>query len=136
MTTTWATDAQLVSRCVLAPTALSAYSDAYVAALGGSAITTFDIWRVEAQRQILLALRSRGILGGDVTRAEDLRHVEIALALALLFESVAQFTGVADRELYAQQSEYWRSAYERDLASAAPVDGVRPTGASFEWGRG
>ena len=135
MTATWCTDAQMDQRCALARTALSAYSDALVAA-GQSAVTDYDLQRVEAKRQILLTLRTRNILEGDVTRTGDLQHVELALALALLFEAVQQWTEQGQRELYADQARYWRAAYERDLAAAAPVDGVRPTGASFEWGRG
>jgi hypothetical protein len=131
---TWSTDDQINATCSLARTALSAYSDAQVAA-GGSAVTTYDDWRAEAQRQIFVRLRQRGIYPEMITRASDLQTVEINLALVLLYEAVGQWDGDKP-DVYMRRAQHWRQSYERDIALASPIDNVRAPGASFEFERG
>lgn len=135
MTTTWSTDSDCYDASALAYTAMQAYSVARVDQ-GRSAVTDLDVQRVEAKRLITARLRQRGILAADIDRSSDLKRAEVCLALVLLFEAVGQHTPAGQADVYAQQAKLWRERYEEEFAVAAPVDGIRATGASFEWGRG
>lgn len=135
MTTTWATDADCYDASALAYTAQIAYSVARVDQ-SRSAVTDLDVQRVEAKRLITARLRQRGIRSEDIDRSSDLKRSEVCLALALLFEAVGQHDPSGQADVYAQQAVLWRERYEQEFAVAAPVDGVRADGASFEWGRG
>jgi hypothetical protein len=137
MTTTWSTDAQVYARSPLAASALAAVNATLT--VGGQATTSLNAYRVEAQRQILIALRPRGITDEtQVSRPEDLQEPEICLALALLFEASGQRVNPRQgaQDLFAQNAILWRETYKNALAAAAPVDGVRSVGSSFSWGRG
>lgn len=137
MTTTWSTDAQVYDRSPLAASALAGVNASLTAA--SQAATTLDAYRVEAQRQILIHLRSRGITDvAQITRTADLQEPEIALALALLYEAAAQRVNPrgGTLDLFAQQAVLWRASYRESIATAAPINGVRSTGSSFTWGRG
>jgi hypothetical protein len=135
MTTTYSTDDDCYDACALAHPAMEAYSVARVDQ-SRSAVTDLDVQRVEAKRLITARLRQRGILSGDIDRSSDLKRVEVCLTLVLLFEAVGQHDPSGQADVYAQQAKLWRERYEAEFAVAAPVDGVRATGASFEWGRG
>lgn len=136
MTATYCTDTNIEQRDTLARTALAAFSESEVAS-SRAAATTYDIFRVEASRRILLDLRARGITSGMVTRSSDLQTPEECLALALLFGAVAQWDGSASQsDVYAARAKTWREAYAEEIAKAAPVDGVKSAGASFSWSRG
>lgn len=135
MTTTWATDEDCYNACALAYTAQTAFSAAREAQ-GLSGVTDLDLQRVEAKAQISARLRQRGILSGDITRTADLKRPEVCLALAILFEAVGEFSPAGQGDVYTQQAKAWRERFEMEFASAAPTEGVRAAGASFEWGRG
>lgn len=135
MTTTYSTDAQCYQTSTIARAALVAYSDAVVAA-GGTSVSTLDVFRVEAQRQILARLRQKGIDQSGISRSVELQTVEAALTLALLFEAVQQWSRDGTEDVYARNGKYWRERYEQEYTLAAPVDGVRHTGSSFSWDRG
>jgi len=137
VTTTYATDAQVYDRSPLAASALAAVNATLTA--GGQSTTTLDAYRVEAKRQILIALRLKGILTeAQISRPADLQEPEICLALALLYEASAQRVNprAGAQDLFAQNALLWRDTYVRSLAAAAPVSGVKPAGRSFSWGRG
>ena len=134
MTTTFSTDAQIDATEILARTALSAYSTASVDR-GGSAVTDYDALRVEAQRQLYLDLAARGISSTSITDTDPLQVVEIALTLANLFEAVGQWNGTTP-DIYARKGAWYRERYERAVAVVNPRTYQRPTGGSFEWGRG
>lgn len=138
MTTTYATDAQVAT---YAPIVLSAL-DALNATLGAKSYstTTLDAMRVEAQRLILIDLRAKGIESADVTRSADLLRAEVCKTAHLLCSAVKQRStqarGAGQPEVYAQEAEFWDAEYRREIERAAPVDGIRSTGASFTWDRG
>ena len=134
MTTTFSTDAQIDATEILARTALSAYSTASVDR-GGSTVTDYDALRVEAQRQLYLDLAARGISSASITDTDPLQVVEIALTLANLFEAVGQWSGTTP-DVYARKGAWYRERYERAVAVVNPRTYQRPTGGSFEWGRG
>lgn len=134
MTTTYSTDAQVNARDTLGYVALSVYSAAAVAR-GESAITTYDALRVEAKRQILIALRGRGITESDITDSEALQTVEEALTLALLFAAVAQWTN-DQPDIYALKAAQYRKLYDDEIGTVNPISNVRGSGSSFSWGRG
>lgn len=140
MTTTYSTDADVRGPCgsVLADEALRAINAAR--ANRSLDATTLDAYRVEAQRQILIALRLRGILDVDISRPADLLAPEVALTIALLCESLLQHTPskgapAATADTYAQGAAYWRARYDMLIAAAAPIDGQRGAGRSFSWDR-
>jgi hypothetical protein len=135
VTTTWSTDDDCYDASALAFTAQEAYSVARVDQ-GRSAVTDLDVQRVEAKRLITARLRQRGILSQDIDRSSDLKRVEVCLTLVLLFEAVGEANPQGQGDTYTQQAKLWRERYEQEFAVAAPVDGIRATGASFEWGRG
>lgn len=137
MTTTWSTDPQVYDRSPLAASALAAVNAALTA--GGQSTTTLDAYRVEAQRQILIYLRNRGLNNTAlITRTTDLQEPEIALALALLYEAAAQRVNPRQGQidLFAQNALQWRAYYKESVAIAAPTAGIRSPGCSFSWGRG
>lgn len=137
MTTTWSTDAQVYDRSPLAASALAAVNATLTAA--SQSTTTLDAYRVEAQRQILIALRAKGIYDQtQVSRGTDLQEPEVCLALALLYEAAAQRVNPRGgaQDLFAQNAFYWRERYVPALAAAAPISGQRTAGSSFSWGRG
>lgn len=140
MTTTYSTDDDVRGPCgsVLADQALVAVNAAR-AKLSQSA-TTIDAYRVEAQRQILIALRLRGILSTDITRPADLLAPEVALTIALLCESLLQHVATrtqtnATADTFAQGAAYWRERYAALIDAASPIDGQRGGGRSFTWDR-
>ena len=140
MTTTYSTDTDVRGPCgsVLADEALRAVNAAR--ATRSLDATTLDAYRVEAQRQILIALRLRGILDVDITRPADLLAPEVALTIALLCESLLQHvpTGRAPNataDTYAQGAAYWREKHDKLIAAASPIDGQRGAGRSFRWDR-
>jgi hypothetical protein len=143
VTTTFSTDAQIDATETLARTALSAYSTASVdrATARGEgtpsdfAVTNYDALRVEAQRQLYLDLAARGISSASITDSDPLQVVEIALTLANLFEAVGQWNGTTP-DIYARKGAWYRERYERAVAVVNPRAYQRPTGGSFEWGRG
>lgn len=134
MTTTYATDAQVKLRAPLVVPALIAATPS-----GGTA-PTLDDYRVEAQRQLLLALRAKGIESTDITREDDLREPEVCLTAALVFEAACQLRARGQQgitpDLYASQAEFWRALYRDAIDAAAPVDGIKSEGPTFEWLRG
>lgn len=137
MTTTWSTDANVYDRSPLAASALAAVNATLTAA--SQSVTTLDAYRVEAQRQALIALRAKGITDtAQISRTTDLQEPEVCLALGLLYEAAAQRVNPRSgaQDLFAQNSLLWRASYERSMAAAAPIDGIKATGNSFSWGRG
>ena len=139
MTTTYSTDAQVYLRG--GPIAKAALDTINVWRTAMSlASVAIDDYRVEAQRQILVDLRNRGIDQSDISREDDLREPEVALTMALLCEAAQQRViaarGQTQPELYAQQADWWRQTYRASIEAAAPIDDVRPVGRSFEWFRG
>lgn len=135
MGVTYATDAEVFLTSTLARAALVAYSDLQVAG-GGSTVTSLDSFREEAKRQILSRLRQQGWAEADLTRTTDLKTVEVALTLALLFEALQQWSSDGRQDIYAKQGEFWRARYKEELTTCAPVDGLRRSAGSFEWDRG
>ena len=140
MTTTYSTDADVRGPCgsVLADEALRAVNAAR--ATRSLDATTLDAYRVEAKRQILIALRLRGILDVDISRPADLLAPEVALTIALLCESLLQHVPTgrvpnATADTYAQGAAYWRERYDALYAAASPLDGQRGAGRSFRWDR-
>ena len=140
MTTTFATDDDVRGPCgsLLADQALVAINAAR-AKLSQSA-TSIDTYRVEAKRQILIALRLRGIAEADISRAADLLAPEVALTIALLCESLLQHTPSrgapnATADTFAQGAAYWRERYSALIDAASPIDGRRGEGRSFSWSR-
>ncbi len=140
MTATYSTNQQVVQRCPLVLSALASINAGLTA--GSYTVITLDTLRVEAQRQILVALERRDppITSGSISRPTDLQEAEIALTIALACEGVQQRVSVArgamQPETYSQQAEYWRVQYEREITAARPVDGVKGIGNTFSWGRG
>lgn len=140
MTTTYSTDDDVRGPCgsVLADQALVAVNTAR--AKLSQAATTLDAYRVEAQRQILITLRLRGILDTDISRPADLLAPEVALTIALLCESLLQHAPTravpnATADTFAQGAAYWRARYNVLIAAASPIDGRRGAGRSFSWDR-
>lgn len=138
MTTTYATDAQIQLRSSFGSDALAAINAAR--ARRSESATTLDAYRVEAQRQILVALRSRdpSILPEDITRPDDLIESEVCLSLALLCEAATQKGASRDQttvDLFGQEAARWRERYDLAIAQASPVDGIRGVGRSFAWSR-
>lgn len=142
MTTTFATDAQLRTRSTLADEALVAINARRtVRTAAGAVPATFDEYRGEAQRQILVALRNRepSVTEADITRPDDLIESECCLTMALLCEAATQRGTTSQQQtpdLFGQEALRWRGLYEIALAAASPIDGVRGRGASFPWSRG
>ena len=137
---TYSTDADVRGPCgsVLADEALRAVNAAR--ATRSLDATTLDAYRVEAKRQILIALRLRGILDVDISRPADLLAPEVALTIALLCESLLQHVAsprapAATSDTYAQGAAYWRARYDMLIAAASPIDGQRGAGRSFAWDR-
>lgn len=131
---TTSTDAQLRTRSHLADEALVAINARRTARVSAGAVAaTFDEYRDEAYRLILVALRSRepSIDAADITRPDDLIEAECALTLAMLFEAAAS----KPDDLFALAAATWRTRYESALAAASPVDGVRGVGCSVPWSR-
>lgn len=132
---TTSTDAQLRTRSHLADEALVAINARRTArASAGAVAATFDEYRDEAYRLILIALRSRepSIEADDITRPDDLIDAECALTLAMLFGAAAS----KPDDVFALAAAWWQARYDSALASASPIDGVRGTGRSFSWSRG
>lgn len=137
---TYSTDSDVRGPCgsVLADQALAAINAAR-ARLSQDA-TTLEVYRTEAQRQILIALRLRGILSEDISRPGDLLAPEVALTIALLCESLLQHVATrtapnATADTYAQGAAYWRERYTALIAAASPIDGQRGAGRSISWDR-
>lgn len=131
----WATTATIDLRCTLARTALSALSAAAVAR-GDAAITDYDDWITDAHAQVVEALRQRGIEETSVSYTTGVTRAETDLALALMFEAVQQFARDGSGDVYAQQAVFYRASYDREMARAQPIDGVKGSGSTFAWGRG
>lgn len=136
--TTYATDEDLRIASPLADAALAAINRARVAT--SQVVTTLEAYREATQTEILRRLRNRGITAEQITREDDLLPVEVAGTLSRLYEAAAQRTSSTQQpgapDLYAQQAAHWRARYVEELAACAPVDDVRSTGATVEWGRG
>lgn len=140
MTTTYSTDDDVRGPCgsVLADEALAAINAAR--SRRSLSATTLETYRTEAQRQILIVLRLRGILETDISRPSDLLASEVALTIALLCESLLQHAPTravpnATADTFAQGASYWRERYETLIAAASPIDGRRGAGRSFAWNR-
>lgn len=138
MTATYATDAQIQLRSSFGSDALAAVNAAR--SRRSESATTLDAYRVEAQRQILVALRSRepAVLAADITRPDDLIESEVCLALALLCEAATQRGQSREQttvDLFGQEAARWRERYAIAIAAASPIDGVRGVGRSFGWSR-
>jgi len=130
----WATTATINARSTLASVALAAYSAAAVAR-SESAVTDYDDFITDAHAQVIEALRQRGISESDVSYTTGVARAETSLVLALLFESVQQFARDGSGDVYAQQAKFYRADFEREMARAQPIDGVKGAGSTFSWGR-
>lgn len=135
---TTSTDAQLRTRTHLADEALVAINVARArraAAAPTQTIpaATFTEYRDEAYRLILIALRSRetAVLPEDITRPDDLIDAECALLCVLLFTAASS----RPDDVFALAAVEWRARYDRAIAAASPIDGVRGVGRSFSWNR-
>ncbi len=128
---TTSTDAQLRTRTHLADEALAAVNVARTRRSATAA--TFTEYRDEAYRLILIALRSRepAILPADITRPDDLIDAECAMLCVLLFTAASS----KPDDVFALAAAEWRARYDRALAAASPIDGVRGVGRSFGWSR-
>lgn len=138
--TTYATDDQVNVRSAFGAVALAAINRVRGALTVPLAALALSDYRAEAQRQILVALRSRepSVLPEDITRPDDLIESEVCLTLALLCEAATQKGASRDQtavDLFGQEAERWRERYVAALAAASPVDGVRGTGRGFSWSR-
>ena len=133
--TTYSTDSQVDQFETMARAALSAYSAAQVR-LGNGAVTDYGAQRVEAQAQILRHYRQIGLLESYLSRAAELYEAELALTLALLFESVQQVNRDGTGDTFAQKAAWWRTRYVAEIARAAPILNIKHTGRSFSMGRG
>lgn len=132
---TWSTDAALVLADALARTALAAVSEASVEA-GGDPVTDLAAYRTQAHDDIVTHFAQQGTDEGGLTNTSGLARCETFLALAILFESLAQWSSDNRPDVYAQKATYWRGRYDDAIASTAPSIGQKAKGASFEWGRG
>lgn len=136
MSTTWSADADVYFRAPLVGDALTRVNSLRTRA--SVAVTTVDAYRVEAQRQILVALAGRGIAEADISYTAALLDPEALLAAALLFEAAAiRDDAVAGQvDVFSAQARTYRARFNTSLAAANPLGStLRPTGRSFSWGR-
>lgn len=144
--TTYSTDAQVTMRCPAVVAALSGVNRSNAAAVSATPVQSLSTlalsdYRTEAQRQILVALRNRGIPQGSITRTDELVEPEVCLTLALVFDAatvarVQPTAGLSKADLYESQAAFWRDLYDEAIASAAPIDNVKGNGPTFRWDRG
>ena len=125
------TDTQLRTRTHLADEALAAVN--VQRARRSATAATFDEFRDEAYRQILVDLRGREppILPEMITRPADLIAAECALTLLLLLTAARS----KPDDVFGLAAESWRAEYAAAIAKASPIYGVRGQGRSFVWSR-
>ena len=132
---TWSADTDIDAREILARTVLSAISQAAVDR-GASAITVYTTWRQMAYDEIGSRFASRGYDVGSLTNTAGLLIVEVALALAILFESASQWLADGSADIYARKAEWWRARYAEEMAAVRPSTDRRAEGPTFTWERG
>lgn len=136
MSTTFCTDEDVYLRAPLAGDALARVNT--LRAARSVTATTVDAYRVEARRQVLLALSARGVAESEIAVQSALLDPEAHLAAALLFEAASVRTDAVQGmvDVFSSQATLHRARYAESIAAAQPLgEGLLPRGRVFAWGR-
>lgn len=133
---TYSTDDQLLLRVPLCASALQRINSER--AKLSVAAATFEAYREEAQRKLLVDLAARNISVAQISDTTTLTEPEVCLTATLLFEAATVRTALqtAQPDVFATAAITWRAAYVRALGDVRLTPLERPRGsAGFSWDR-
>lgn len=134
---TYSTDDQLLLRVPLCASALQRIN-AERAKLSLAA-ATFEAYREEAQRKLVVDLAARGIAVSQISDTATLTEPEVCLTATVIFEAatVRSAPQTAQPDVFATAAITWRAAYNHALGNVRLTPLERPRGsAGFSWSRG